>query len=232
MFTRGWSTKTARGPAGDRGLGLALVAQAVARCGGTVTRRARSRERGSWSGSCRTGASRGRVRSARRSIRDGSRRGGPMIQVLVVEDEPIAARAHRAYVERVAGFAVAAVAHSRMEAERALGQGGVDLVLLDLHLPDGQRPGPVPADPGRRVDGRRDGGVLRPGCRRGAIGRRPGCCAVRDQAVRVRRAAGSVAGLPGVPRSGRPATTTSTRRPSTGRWACCGRPPPARCPRA
>jgi len=36
VFTRGWSTKTPRGPAGDRGLGLALVAQAVARSGGTV----------------------------------------------------------------------------------------------------------------------------------------------------------------------------------------------------
>lgn len=36
VFTRGWSTKTAKGPAGARGLGLALVAQAVARCGGTV----------------------------------------------------------------------------------------------------------------------------------------------------------------------------------------------------
>jgi two-component system CitB family sensor kinase len=36
VFTRGWSTKTAKGPAGDRGLGLALVAQAVTRCGGTV----------------------------------------------------------------------------------------------------------------------------------------------------------------------------------------------------
>ncbi|HYN73909.1 MAG TPA: response regulator [Nakamurella sp.] len=31
-----------------------------------------------------------------------------MISVLVVEDEPIAARAHRAYVERVTGFSVAA----------------------------------------------------------------------------------------------------------------------------
>lgn len=60
-----------------------------------------------------------------------------MIKVLVVEDEPIAARAHKAYVERVSGFSVAAVAHSRIEAERALGRGGVDLVLLDLHLPDG-----------------------------------------------------------------------------------------------
>jgi len=36
VFVRGWSTRTARGPAGDRGLGLALVAQAVGRCGGTV----------------------------------------------------------------------------------------------------------------------------------------------------------------------------------------------------
>ena len=36
VFRRGWSTKQARGPAGDRGLGLALVAQAVRRCGGTV----------------------------------------------------------------------------------------------------------------------------------------------------------------------------------------------------
>ncbi|WP_166442194.1 sensor histidine kinase [Nakamurella flava] len=36
VFRRGWSTKQARGPAGARGLGLALVAQAVRRCGGTV----------------------------------------------------------------------------------------------------------------------------------------------------------------------------------------------------
>lgn len=36
VFVRGWSTKSARGPAGHRGLGLALVAQAVRRCGGTV----------------------------------------------------------------------------------------------------------------------------------------------------------------------------------------------------
>ena len=60
-----------------------------------------------------------------------------MIRVLVVEDEPIAARAHKAYVERVSGFTVAGVAHSRMEAERTLSRGNVDLVLLDLHLPDG-----------------------------------------------------------------------------------------------
>jgi response regulator of citrate/malate metabolism len=55
-----------------------------------------------------------------------------LIRVLVVEDEPIAARAHKAYVERIGGFEVAAVANSRIEAERALAKGGID-----LHLPDG-----------------------------------------------------------------------------------------------
>jgi response regulator of citrate/malate metabolism len=59
-----------------------------------------------------------------------------MIRVLVVEDEPVAADAHRAYVERVPGFAVVAVAHTAADAIRRLSDGGVDLVLLDLNLPD------------------------------------------------------------------------------------------------
>ncbi|GGO92848.1 response regulator [Wenjunlia tyrosinilytica] len=65
-----------------------------------------------------------------------------MIQVLVVEDDVVAADAHRMYVERVDGFAVAGVVHSGTEALRFLNQPGpdrpqVDLVLLDLYLPDG-----------------------------------------------------------------------------------------------
>ncbi|MFI0351901.1 ATP-binding protein [Actinomadura sp. 9N407] len=36
MFRRGWTTKTAEGPAGPRGLGLALVGQAVRRYRGTI----------------------------------------------------------------------------------------------------------------------------------------------------------------------------------------------------
>lgn len=60
------------------------------------------------------------------------------IAVLVVEDEPVAAEAHRAYVERVPGFAVCGVAHDGMGAIRKLGDPScpVDLVLLDMHLPD------------------------------------------------------------------------------------------------
>lgn len=66
------------------------------------------------------------------------------IQVLVVEDEPVAAAAHRSYVERVEGFRVVGVAGSVAEtlrlltANEAVGPvGPVDLVLLDMHLPDG-----------------------------------------------------------------------------------------------
>ncbi|MEU8673295.1 response regulator [Streptomyces sp. NPDC048560] len=60
-----------------------------------------------------------------------------MIRVLVVEDDPVAADAHQLYVGRVPGFEVAAVAHSRAEAARALERTPVDLLLLDLYLPDG-----------------------------------------------------------------------------------------------
>ncbi|MFJ8229136.1 response regulator [Streptomyces sp. NPDC094448] len=59
------------------------------------------------------------------------------IGVLVVEDDPVAADAHALYVGRIAGFSVAGVAHSRSEAVRVLERTRVDLLLLDLYLPDG-----------------------------------------------------------------------------------------------
>ncbi|WP_327582702.1 response regulator [Nonomuraea sp. NBC_00507] len=59
-----------------------------------------------------------------------------MISVLVVEDEEITAEANRIYVERVPGFEVAGVARSGGEALRFLRKRPVDLILLDLHLPD------------------------------------------------------------------------------------------------
>lgn len=58
------------------------------------------------------------------------------IRVLVVDDEPLIADAHRAYTEKIEGFEVVAVAHSAREAMAALRAGPVDLVLLDLNLPD------------------------------------------------------------------------------------------------
>ncbi|NEK56372.1 response regulator [Geodermatophilus sabuli] len=59
-----------------------------------------------------------------------------MIRVLVVEDEPVAAEAHRAYVDRTPGFATAAVAGTGALALDALARLPVDLVLLDMNLPD------------------------------------------------------------------------------------------------
>jgi beta-glucosidase len=60
-----------------------------------------------------------------------------VIRVLVVEDDPVAADAHRMYVERVPGFAVAGVVATGTAALRLMERQAVDLVLLDLHLPDG-----------------------------------------------------------------------------------------------
>ncbi len=59
-----------------------------------------------------------------------------MIKVLVVEDDPVAAEAHRSYVERVAGFAVAGVVHTGADALRFCERSPVDVVLLDFYLPD------------------------------------------------------------------------------------------------
>jgi response regulator of citrate/malate metabolism len=65
-----------------------------------------------------------------------------VIDVLVVEDDPVAAAAHGLYVGRAPGFRVAATAHTCADALRALDRtraagAPVDLVLLDLYLPDG-----------------------------------------------------------------------------------------------
>lgn len=59
-----------------------------------------------------------------------------VLHVLVVEDEPVAAEAHTAYVNRVPGFAVVAAAGTSQAALKVLQEQAVDLVLLDMNLPD------------------------------------------------------------------------------------------------
>lgn len=64
------------------------------------------------------------------------------VRVLVVEDEERAAEAHASYVRRIEGFEVAGVARSASEAVRLLDDARergapVDLLLLDMNLPDG-----------------------------------------------------------------------------------------------
>lgn len=60
------------------------------------------------------------------------------VRVLVVEDEATAAEAHGEYVARTPGFELAGTARSAHDAARFLDKHpDVDLVLLDMHLPDG-----------------------------------------------------------------------------------------------
>jgi response regulator of citrate/malate metabolism len=64
-----------------------------------------------------------------------------VISVLIVEDEPLIAEAHRTYLGRLPGFSVAAVAHTARDAMRAASEAvasamPIDLVLLDIGLPD------------------------------------------------------------------------------------------------
>lgn len=70
-------------------------------------------------------------------LRPINRGGEQVIRVLVVEDDVVAAEAHRTYVRRMPGFSVAGTAYSGAEALRFLERHRVDLVLLDLYLPDG-----------------------------------------------------------------------------------------------
>ena len=60
----------------------------------------------------------------------------PAVRVLVVDDEPLTAEAHGAYVTRLDGFELVGVVHDGRSALDRLRQPGVDLVLLDLTLPD------------------------------------------------------------------------------------------------
>jgi response regulator of citrate/malate metabolism len=58
------------------------------------------------------------------------------IRVLVVEDDALIAEAHAAYTLRVDGFEIVAVVHTAQRALATLRATPVDLVLLDLNLPD------------------------------------------------------------------------------------------------
>jgi response regulator of citrate/malate metabolism len=59
-----------------------------------------------------------------------------VLRVLVVEDEPVAAEAHTAYVGRVEGFAVVATVGTSQAALKTLQDREIDVVLLDMNLPD------------------------------------------------------------------------------------------------
>ena len=58
------------------------------------------------------------------------------IRTLIIEDDPVLADAHAEFTARVPGFAVAGIAHLGGEALRLVATRPVDLLLLDVNLPD------------------------------------------------------------------------------------------------
>lgn len=62
-------------------------------------------------------------------------RGRPVLRVLVVDDQPLVARAHRELVDRVDGFTAVDAVHDGPAALVRARQGDVDVVLLDLTMP-------------------------------------------------------------------------------------------------
>jgi response regulator of citrate/malate metabolism len=58
------------------------------------------------------------------------------LRVLIVEDEPTAAEALALHVGRVPGFRVVGHVRTGADALRRVAAGGVELVLLDIYLPD------------------------------------------------------------------------------------------------
>lgn len=59
-----------------------------------------------------------------------------MIGVLIVEDDPIIARGHQAVADGLDGFSVVAVVGTGRDALETVAKGSVDLLLLDIGLPD------------------------------------------------------------------------------------------------
>ncbi len=64
-----------------------------------------------------------------------------MIRTLVVEDDALTAEAHADYLGRITGFELVGIARTAATAQAAIrtsvGGAPIDLVLLDLNLPDG-----------------------------------------------------------------------------------------------
>lgn len=58
-----------------------------------------------------------------------------MINVLIVEDDPMIAALNRKYTEQLDGFQVAGIAANAQQAADLLAQQKIQLILLDIHMP-------------------------------------------------------------------------------------------------
>lgn len=59
-----------------------------------------------------------------------------MIRVLIVEDDPMVAEFNRRYLAQIGGFVLVAMVRSAAEALTLLEKQAIDLILLDIFMPD------------------------------------------------------------------------------------------------
>ncbi|MBB5172416.1 response regulator [Texcoconibacillus texcoconensis] len=59
-----------------------------------------------------------------------------MINVLIVEDDPMVAELNSQYLEKVEGYHLTSVAHEVSSALQILKEENIDLILLDIYLPN------------------------------------------------------------------------------------------------
>lgn len=58
-----------------------------------------------------------------------------MINVLIVDDDPMVAEFNKQYLKKIDGFILVGIAHSVNEATKIINNQKVDLVLLDIYMP-------------------------------------------------------------------------------------------------
>ena len=120
-FSDGFTTKS-DDERRHRGIGLALVHRLATRAGGTITVECSS------------------ATTFTVVLPDAGkeqRRGGRVINTLIVEDDYHVATIHAAYVRKIRGFSVAGHASTAASARSEIRRLAPTLVLLDLYLPDG-----------------------------------------------------------------------------------------------
>lgn len=61
-----------------------------------------------------------------------------MINVMIVEDDPMVAKINKQYLSKIAGFRLVAIANSVAEAIQLLGKNDIQLILLDIFMPGKQ----------------------------------------------------------------------------------------------
>ncbi|WP_105616691.1 response regulator [Vallitalea okinawensis] len=61
-----------------------------------------------------------------------------MIEVLIVEDDPMVSEINQKFLERIDGFKASHVAHSLAQAKEYLSEKEPDLILLDVFFPQGK----------------------------------------------------------------------------------------------